>query len=421
VTPLSICAIMRNEEHTLTMCLSGMSEVATEIIVIDDDSSDDTHAAASRLGAKVYRSQARRDGSSNVDHGEGFKRNEYIERASCPWILVLDADERLRPEDVIALRTGLTELDDSVMGVRLNRLEYLGRGRWSSITMLRCFRRTPHIRYVQMDIHPAVAPSIVAQGGTIRTMGMTIHHFDLLLKERSFSKRDAYRQKMLTAKLAGADAYHQHMFACFLGLEYGAVGQLRDAHGMYLEARRLNADWKFVPLEELYLAQHQLRFEKPAEAKSTAARALARIDEGHGNFRADMLSLLVEKLALVLADVHARSNERKQALALIERALAANPASPHNFINLASLISDDDPEAARRCLDRALALNPLLADEAIYREGDPHNVFVQQVAFLSTTRSFPEQMVQSERTLQRCGNGMLWLELAQLTTNHSPG
>ena len=52
---LSACLIVRNEAARLPRCLSSLSGVADELIVVDTGSTDDTVAIASGYKAKIVR------------------------------------------------------------------------------------------------------------------------------------------------------------------------------------------------------------------------------------------------------------------------------------------------------------------------------------------------------------------------------
>ncbi|MCB1170746.1 MAG: glycosyltransferase family 2 protein [Leptospiraceae bacterium] len=99
---LSACIITLNEEANLKDCLRSL-DFASEIIVVDSGSSDDTCRIAERAGARVLHRQ--------FDNYISQK-NFAIEKARGPWILFLDADERvgdgLRTEiqDLLSKSTG---------------------------------------------------------------------------------------------------------------------------------------------------------------------------------------------------------------------------------------------------------------------------------------------------------------------------
>jgi len=82
---LSVVLLVRNEEENIGKCLTGVKDIADEIIVADDESTDKTVEIAESFGAKIIR----------VKHEPLFHINKekVLEAAQNEWILQLDADE----------------------------------------------------------------------------------------------------------------------------------------------------------------------------------------------------------------------------------------------------------------------------------------------------------------------------------------
>lgn len=87
--PVTVVVIAKNEEHNIDACLGSAAGWASEIIVVDDGSSDRTADLAKGRGAVVL--QRRMD-------VEGTHRNWAYARAAHAWVFSLDADERLTPD-----------------------------------------------------------------------------------------------------------------------------------------------------------------------------------------------------------------------------------------------------------------------------------------------------------------------------------
>ncbi len=88
---LSTCLIVKNEEKHLATCLKSVRAISDEIVVVDTGSEDRTVEIAQELGAKVFHYEWQKDFAA--------ARNFANEQASSDWILQLDADEELFPED----------------------------------------------------------------------------------------------------------------------------------------------------------------------------------------------------------------------------------------------------------------------------------------------------------------------------------
>jgi glycosyltransferase involved in cell wall biosynthesis len=114
---LSATIITHNESANIARVIRSLS-CADEIVVIDSNSSDDTHEIASRLGARV------------IGHAfEGFaaQKNFSSEQAQHDWILSLDADEELDANSQEAL-VEWKRSEPSAAGYQFaRRAQYLGR------------------------------------------------------------------------------------------------------------------------------------------------------------------------------------------------------------------------------------------------------------------------------------------------------
>src|ERR1035438_2826655 len=95
---VSLCMIVRNEERNLPRCLDSVRGLAREIVVVDTGSTDATPNIAARYGGGVLSFDF-----TPVDFAAA--RNRAIARASSPWILMLDADERLDPAGAPMIET----------------------------------------------------------------------------------------------------------------------------------------------------------------------------------------------------------------------------------------------------------------------------------------------------------------------------
>ena len=77
--------LTKNEEEMIADCLDSLS-FCSEIIVVDTQSTDKTNEIARRMGARIVTDSSR-------DFAK--KRNLGLDKASYPYILYIDADERV--------------------------------------------------------------------------------------------------------------------------------------------------------------------------------------------------------------------------------------------------------------------------------------------------------------------------------------
>jgi len=120
--PISLCAFVKNEEHTLEGMVRSVRSHVQEVVITDTGSSDRTPEIAKCL-ASIYSEQPI-DGL--VKH-YGEMRTFAFKQATQPWILMLDADERILKEDLYMLK-GLIEQ-------HTHDAWYLPRHQWDNLEM----------------------------------------------------------------------------------------------------------------------------------------------------------------------------------------------------------------------------------------------------------------------------------------------
>ena len=85
---LSVVILTKNEEKNIKACIESIS-FASEILVIDDNSTDSTRTIAKKMGAKVY--------IRTLDDFAS-QRNFGLTKVTGDWVLFIDADERVPRE-----------------------------------------------------------------------------------------------------------------------------------------------------------------------------------------------------------------------------------------------------------------------------------------------------------------------------------
>ena len=133
---LSLSMIVRDEAAQIEDCLRSVQGFVDEMVVVDTGSTDNTAALAAALGARVEHMPWPGDFAP--------ARNQALQWVTGDWVLVLDADERLRPEAIAPLRALMAQPD--VLLINLLRHE---RGAVQSpySNVSRLFRRHPAIRW----------------------------------------------------------------------------------------------------------------------------------------------------------------------------------------------------------------------------------------------------------------------------------
>jgi len=87
---LSVAITSFNEEKNIERCLKSVKDLADEIVVVDEKSSDDTVKIAKKYTDKIFL----------VDHDPMFHKNKQkaLDKCSNDWILQIDCDEEVTPE-----------------------------------------------------------------------------------------------------------------------------------------------------------------------------------------------------------------------------------------------------------------------------------------------------------------------------------
>lgn len=163
---ISAVIITFNEEKRLEPALKSLDGVASEIIVVDSFSSDGTLKIAKKYTDRVFQRKW-------VNFAD--QKNYANSLASYPWILSLDADERLSPElreEILRIK----EKEPDYPGFSMpRRVFYLGKwinhSGWYPDRKIRLFRKDK-ARWEGEFVHEALVID-----GKIQKLSGDIHHF----------------------------------------------------------------------------------------------------------------------------------------------------------------------------------------------------------------------------------------------------
>ena len=123
--PRTVCLLpIRNGAHQLHAYLDSATRVADDVVALDDGSTDDSLALLRRdRRVSVVLENPRRPGFTGWD--DGMNRTRLLEAAGPlrpDWILWLDADELIPPDDAAALREFIAH--DALPGCAYGFLHY---------------------------------------------------------------------------------------------------------------------------------------------------------------------------------------------------------------------------------------------------------------------------------------------------------
>ena len=146
--PVTVVIAARDAAAHIADCIASVIDWAAEVIVVENDSADDTVDIAEHAGATIFTHPFRTIGA---------QRNVAIVRASQPWILVLDVDERCTPE--LAAEITDTLRAPTLEAWRIRRRNFFMRreihhGGWDNDRPVRLFRAT--LRYDERPVHEHV-------------------------------------------------------------------------------------------------------------------------------------------------------------------------------------------------------------------------------------------------------------------------
>ena len=133
---LSLSMIVRNEGERLAACLRSVQGFVDEMVVVDTGSTDDTIAIAKGFGASVH----------SIPWPGDFApaRNQALEWVQGEWVLVLDADEQLRPEAREPLQRLMAQPEHLLINLLRQEVGAM-QSPYSNVSRL--FRRHPGIRW----------------------------------------------------------------------------------------------------------------------------------------------------------------------------------------------------------------------------------------------------------------------------------
>ena len=110
---LSAVIMARNEEKNIADAIASVA-FASQIVVADTGSRDNTMELARQAGAEVH--------SIEFD-GYGSSKNRALEFCKCDWVLSIDADERVSSELAANIITTL-DSNHGFNGYSFSRLTY---------------------------------------------------------------------------------------------------------------------------------------------------------------------------------------------------------------------------------------------------------------------------------------------------------
>lgn len=219
---LSLAMMVRDEERFLEDALRSARDLCDELVVVDTGSTDRTVEIARDLGAVV----------SHFPWCDDFSaaRNETLRRATGRYVLVLDADERLRGPDPAGLRRLLVPgpqhpFEAISLEVINTTLDGSPLDSFHSVRVFPNDRRLGYRGRVHNAFGPLVdgAPRIAAR----IYAGLRVIH--LGYDPQLYAERKKAERSLPLIEKTVAEAPDDHRYRFYLGREYLLLGRLAEA------------------------------------------------------------------------------------------------------------------------------------------------------------------------------------------------
>jgi len=344
---ISLCMIVKNEEDWIEGALESVRTVVDEIVIADTGCTDRTLALTRRFSPKVI------DFKWTDDFSEA--RNRTLAEARHPWILVLDADERIAAQDLPLIKDAVDGPQDGfhliqrnyvfgnqVFGWTANARQYpegLQYPGYVDNPLIRLFRNDSRLRF-QGAVHEIIDPTRLPSNFRFTSIPAVLHHYGKVRgEERVAAKRLHYLAlglKKIQKDPQNAKAYLD------LGIQY----QELQRHAEAVECFRKTFAMSRLPVALLYAA-------------------ISEKHDGHANEALGLLDRAVE-IGFNTFQVHLERGNVLLALGRVVDALheyrtseRLNPKNPIATFNcgLASRKLQDF-KSAEDCYEKALRLDP---------------------------------------------------------------
>lgn len=147
---LSVCLISKNEEKNISRCLSSITTIADEIILVDTGSTDKTIEIAKSFNITVIETSWENDFSK--------ARNLALNNATMDYIMYIDCDEELDKSSAPLLKESLGK-NKNIECYCINLINIINGKKNMTIQSLRLFKNRPEFRF-KGRIHEQIMPSI---------------------------------------------------------------------------------------------------------------------------------------------------------------------------------------------------------------------------------------------------------------------
>jgi hypothetical protein len=322
---IELSMIVRDGGASLGRCLRSARPLVDRIVIGDTGSTDGSLSIAASFGAEVVSIPWRDDFAA--------ARNEVLALAQCDWVLVLDADEMLDPNQASVLLPELVQKED-VHAYTVSRRDYVDRLCFERLTYTvepnlgelpesrpypaytrsvhtRLFRRNPQVYFCDC-VHEQITDRIDRLGLYRTTAPLTIHHFGPVETTAAVKEaKVALYHRLGLNKIAS----EPNSFEAQLQVGIAELLQMSRPGNALPHLRRAAALRPKDGRGPLYMGICLLRLDRLAEARRNLLQAFA---------------LGEDSVALhdALGDIFLRAGEYRHALTAYQRASLCSNRSP---------------------------------------------------------------------------------------------
>ena len=242
---ISLCMIVKDEEEVIGRCIESVKDLVDEIIIVDTGSKDETKQIVSKYTDKIFDFKWVNDFSK--------ARNFSFSKATKDYILWLDADDIILPEDREKFKKLKNSLDGSV---DIYNMKYNYSFDSNGIPILvqnreRLVKREKNYKWVS-PIHEVIIPSgniketdiiITHKKQSIKDLNRNLNIFeDMISKGTKLDDRQEYcyaKELYFLRKIPQAIIQYENFIKKYIGeyekegyLLYDAILELSDCYKM---------------------------------------------------------------------------------------------------------------------------------------------------------------------------------------------
>jgi len=408
---LSVCMIVKNEEEALPKCLDQVKGLPDELIIVDTGSTDKTVEIAKSYGASVYHFEWIDDFSA--------ARNVSLKYATGDWIIWLDADDVLPPDQHARIKKLMESPIDHAFYFTL---ENVG-GDTSTCYQLRMFPNVEGITF-EMPVHEQVTPSL-------RRLGVTKHLFvDVKVIHTGYTSEEVIaqkKQKYLKILERWVEGHPEdYLSRAHIALIYHTSGRADDAireyenviyespcadesQYMYLNSmvflgrsymQKSQYDRAIELFEQVLESEpnHNLAHASLGECYTYLHQpdnAIHHLERAKDTINTSFFPLEVQNIRYYMRYFLGKNLERKEqiedALNEYQAAIKIRPNEMDALVSLAKLYGRlKDYDNAHRTIDQAIMIKP----------GYPENYFTKGCFYLDEQK-FDEALLYFQTTIER--------------------